>query len=319
MAEKRGSERKSARLKVRFWRAGEPDRVYSGYTSNVSLGGCFIQTEQPVGTAGRLQLELSGESTGFVCEAVVARSIKAPYELRQVKPSGMGVRFLTIEELLRAVLPGGLEAADSANRALRQDDSLSATPAQASADPGNPQGSPTPTPATTNSPNPVKAHDSRAQPSRPQRITDFEATSRTAKRAARRHPAAPPPKPAQTEDQEASKTSNPQEVDQPKPDHAFRIAPPTLDRLSALYHAELVKDRLFIPTSKTTKKGATVRVELVLPSTQEAADAKSIELFGVVSKQWSKNGDESGLEGLGIKLIDATSAKKAVGALIATL
>ncbi len=293
MVEKRSFGRKPARLKVRFWRAGSPDRVFTGYTTNISRSGCFIQTEHPIGTAGRLQLELSSDDLGFVCEGVVARSIKAPYELRQVKPSGMGVRFLTIEELVRAVVPGNLDAHDSANKALKE---------REPSDDQGPDSHPAPKPET-----PVVSP----------RITDFEAASPTAMRAASRHPAARPLPPTEQQQAQSEPKTAAAKSDQPKPDHAFRIAPPTIERLAALYHAELQKDRLFIPSSKASRVGATVRVELVLPTTGGTAASKSVELHGVVRKQWSKGDRTPNIEGLGIKLLNATSAKKTIGTLIA--
>ena len=44
---------------------------------------------------------------GFVVEGVVAHARKIRGELAQLAQSGMGVRFLAVEELMQEVLPGG--------------------------------------------------------------------------------------------------------------------------------------------------------------------------------------------------------------------
>lgn len=89
----RRHERRARALKVRFWRHGcaEP---FDGVSANLSPGGIFIASpdSQPVGS--RLVVRFLEPEAGFVAEAVVIHS----------EDSGMGIRFLSIEDLVDRLL-----------------------------------------------------------------------------------------------------------------------------------------------------------------------------------------------------------------------
>jgi hypothetical protein len=57
----------------------------------------------PSGTRMRLAVGHGGRS--FTVEGVVMRALRSPAHLQSVMPSGMGVRFMTSEELLEELLP----------------------------------------------------------------------------------------------------------------------------------------------------------------------------------------------------------------------
>lgn len=66
----------------------------------------FITTNQPLTSGERLRIELSDQREVFMLEAVVARSAKVAPHLANFRRSGMGVRFLTTDEILSRVVGG---------------------------------------------------------------------------------------------------------------------------------------------------------------------------------------------------------------------
>lgn len=100
--DRRVSERHHRHVPVKLWRVGEIDPLL-GHTSDISRTGAFVVAVRILPTGTRLRLEI-GETRGFWAEGVVVRSLKAPPELRRVKPAGMGIRFLGVPELVAELL-----------------------------------------------------------------------------------------------------------------------------------------------------------------------------------------------------------------------
>jgi Tfp pilus assembly protein PilZ len=100
---RRRSPRRPQRLLARFWIPGElePRR---GYTTNVSSGGVHVETRNPLPAGARLRLEMVHGGRGWMVEGVVARRTVVHPELAKVVPPGMGVRFLSAEELVSEML-----------------------------------------------------------------------------------------------------------------------------------------------------------------------------------------------------------------------
>jgi hypothetical protein len=96
---------------VSFWRRGEPT-PYIGYTTNISMTGMFIATNSPVAGGSRIRVEVVDRNRGFMVEGVVAHARKLGGDLARVSLSGMGVRFLTVEELVRELFPSALGATE---------------------------------------------------------------------------------------------------------------------------------------------------------------------------------------------------------------
>jgi hypothetical protein len=95
------------RLKVRF---GEKTRgavyTHSGLTSDLSSTGMFVSTSASVAPGTRLHVEVTtSENQAIFFEAVVARQVNVPPELRTVMKAGFGLRFLTGTELLSELAP----------------------------------------------------------------------------------------------------------------------------------------------------------------------------------------------------------------------
>src|SRR5689334_1416651 len=103
---RRISPRRPRRVQVQFWKRGEP-HVYPGYTTNISLTGMFIATRSPFPPGARVRVEVLEGDRGFVVEGVVAHARKVRGELMRMTQPGMGVRFLSVEDLVRELIPVG--------------------------------------------------------------------------------------------------------------------------------------------------------------------------------------------------------------------
>ena len=104
---RRRAVRRPRRVQVSFWRRGEPTS-YAGYTTNISMTGMFIATNSPMAGGTRIRIEVVDRDRGFMIEGVVAHARKIRSDLARVSQSGMGVRFLTVEELIRELIPAAL-------------------------------------------------------------------------------------------------------------------------------------------------------------------------------------------------------------------
>lgn len=107
MSSGRRAVRRPRRVQVHFWRHGE-SIPHIGYTTNISLTGMFIATNSPVSSGSRIRVEVVDRERGFMVEGVVAHARKMQPELARLNQSGMGVRFLTVDELVRELIPAAL-------------------------------------------------------------------------------------------------------------------------------------------------------------------------------------------------------------------
>lgn len=103
---RRVSPRRPRRVQVQFWKRDEP-HAYPGYTTNISMTGMFIATRSPYPPGTRLRVEVLEGERGFVIEGMVAHARKIRGELMRLSQPGMGVRFMTVEELVRELIPVG--------------------------------------------------------------------------------------------------------------------------------------------------------------------------------------------------------------------
>ncbi len=72
---------------------------------NVSFNGLFLSTNVALERGERLRLEISHREREVVIEGQVARLVRVPLQLRQVRPQGVGVRFLSPVELVSELFP----------------------------------------------------------------------------------------------------------------------------------------------------------------------------------------------------------------------
>lgn len=96
--------RRARRVQVQFWKQGE-DHAHPGYTTNISTTGMFIATRSPLPQGTRLRVEVLDRDRGFMVEGVVAHARQVRGELMRISLPGMGVRFLSVEELVRELIP----------------------------------------------------------------------------------------------------------------------------------------------------------------------------------------------------------------------
>lgn len=101
--ERRESPRHPRRLQVRFRAEGE-ERPTSGMTNNLSLQGAFVTAPRVFPRGTRLRLEIGSGETAVAVEGRVAHAHRVPAELRALGTSGMGIRFLPPEEVVRPLL-----------------------------------------------------------------------------------------------------------------------------------------------------------------------------------------------------------------------
>jgi hypothetical protein len=71
------------------------------------MTGMFIATRNPYPPGTRLRVEVLEGERGFVIEGVVAHARKIRGELMRLTQPGMGVRFLSVEDLVRELIPVG--------------------------------------------------------------------------------------------------------------------------------------------------------------------------------------------------------------------
>jgi hypothetical protein len=110
---RRQSERVTKRVEVQFWQPGwQPAaagqvgaKVLRGFSTNISATGMHIATATPLPAESRLRIEILYGERGFVIEGVVAHRRAVHPELVKVTPPGMGVRFLSPEELVHELFP----------------------------------------------------------------------------------------------------------------------------------------------------------------------------------------------------------------------
>ena len=104
--DRRRNRRWPRQLDVRFWKRGEEGQGTRAVSTNVSRTGIFLRTQQVLPSGSRLRLEVSCAGRSVVVEGLVMRALRTPPHLQAAMPSGMGVRFLRVEELLEDLMPG---------------------------------------------------------------------------------------------------------------------------------------------------------------------------------------------------------------------
>jgi hypothetical protein len=101
---RRRAVRRPRRVQVHFWKQGEPTS-YVGYTTNISMTGMYVATNSPLPPGSRLRVEIVDRDRGFMVEGMVAHARKMRGDMARLNQSGMGIRFLNVEELIRELIP----------------------------------------------------------------------------------------------------------------------------------------------------------------------------------------------------------------------
>ena len=101
--DKRQTPRYKRRIQLRFWSADDRN-PRKGFTHNVSVSGMFIASTSPFKPGTRIFVEIPTTIEKLVLQAEVRNAARVDPMLQKVKPSGMGIRFLTVEELMAELL-----------------------------------------------------------------------------------------------------------------------------------------------------------------------------------------------------------------------
>lgn len=101
--DKRKTPRYKRRIQLRFWSADDRN-PRKGFTHNVSVAGMFIASTSPFKPGTRIFVEIPTTAEKLVLQAEVRNAARVDPMLQKVKPSGMGIRFLAVEELMAELL-----------------------------------------------------------------------------------------------------------------------------------------------------------------------------------------------------------------------
>lgn len=101
--DKRKTPRYKRRIQLRFWSVDDRN-PRKGFTHNVSVAGMFIATTSPFKPGTRIFVEIPTTVEKLVLQAEVRTAARVDPMLQKVKPSGMGIQLLTVEELMAELL-----------------------------------------------------------------------------------------------------------------------------------------------------------------------------------------------------------------------
>jgi PilZ domain-containing protein len=263
---RRRAVRRPRRVQVNFWKRGETT-PYVGYTTNISMTGMFIATNSPMAGGSRIRIEVVADrDRGFMVEGVVAHARKVRAELVRVTQSGMGVRFLTVEELVRELFPAALMQAET------EEIPPASTPPDTVTElemPDLPDLSPPPP-----LPEPPRSFDPPPEPVRPS-------------------PPSPPPSPP----------SRPSP--RPVGDGVFSVRFPSPEEFLEVYRRDILQGGLFVSTLHPARLQEVVTVELhpPLPGAEPILlRARVVQRFE--PQTGDGTGGPNLLSGMGLELID---------------
>lgn len=102
-AERRATPRAETELQVNYRTAQE---FTAAYVRNISGGGIFIRTQQPLPLNSEVQIRLTlpGHTRVLAVRGVVVWN--TPYPSRSSFPSGMGIKFLSLEPDVQKLISG---------------------------------------------------------------------------------------------------------------------------------------------------------------------------------------------------------------------
>jgi hypothetical protein len=240
-----------------------------GYTTNISMTGMFVATNSPMPPGARVRIEVVDRDRGFMVEGVVAHARKIRADLARVSQSGMGVRFLSVEELVRELIPA----------AYGQTEEIPQDPDRGSASATESDVSPAPEPLmppTLPAPQPAAAPPPVAPAPEPVR------------------PAAPAPvPPSQMPPVPVGATGG-----------VFRVSFSGTEEFLEVYKRDILQGGLFVSTLYPARLQETVHVELQPP----LAFAEPLLVRARVVQRFPPNSDSTGspnlLSGMGLELFD---------------
>jgi hypothetical protein len=306
--------RRPRRIQVRFWKQGD-STGYIGHTTNISVTGMFLATSNPVPSGARVRLELTERERAFVLEGMVIHARRVRPELAKVNESGMGIRFLTVEELVRELMPGGVSFADE----LPPGEFVPYVPtasASTSSTGSAAQDSPVSAAGTAGSwpsaqPDPATSAHSGAPPRRP-------VAPEPAPPAQAPPPRTPAPPPVSGGTQQAPGPAFFGSAPPVGGSGTFAVRFGSAQEFLDVYRRDILNGGLFVSTLYPARLQETVIVELHLPLSGEAP----VSIRARVVQRFEPNpGDLSPnlLAGMGLELLDQPKIVEAMLPLIARL
>jgi Tfp pilus assembly protein PilZ len=268
---RRRALRRPRRVQVNFWKQGEPTS-YIGYTTNISMTGMFIATNSPMPSGVRIRIEVVDRDRGFMVEGMVAHARKIRGELARLSQSGMGVRFLSVEELVRELIPA---AVGQTEEIPRDPDRGSVSPSE------NLAGEPEPPLEHAAPPPPIPTPAPVAPPPEPMPFEPFPPAA-----------AAPfrPEKPAA-----APVTAS---------GGSFSVSFSSTDEFMEVYRRDILQGGLFVSTRYPARLQETVLVELHPP----IPTAEPLTVRARVVQRFEPSSDPYAspnlLSGMGLELLD---------------
>lgn len=264
---RRRAVRRPRRVQVHFWKQGEPT-CYVGYTTNISMTGMFVATNSPMPPGSRIRVEVIDRDRGFMVEGVVAHARKIRGDLARLNQSGMGVRFLSVEELVRELIP----AAYGKTEEIPQNADRGSFSGTESGSPPDPEPPPAPMPEPAAPPAPL-APEPVQEPVRP----------------AASAPVPPPQKPP---------------VPMGPTGGVFRISFSGAEEFLEVYRRDILQGGLFVSTRYPARLQETVHVELQPPLPM----AEPLLVRARVVQRFEPGNDPAAspnlLAGMGLELFD---------------
>ncbi|MFL6234145.1 MAG: PilZ domain-containing protein [Thermoanaerobaculia bacterium] len=281
MPSRRRAIRRPRRVQVHFWRQGDPT-AHIGYTTNISLTGMFVATNSPLSSGARIRVEVVDRDRGFMVEGVVAHARKSPPELARLNQSGMGVRFLSVEELVRELMPAGLAGTEE-------------IPREATASRPEPPSPPAPPPDVTES---FPAAAPRPAPPPPEPV------------------AAPPPKPVVLVPPPPLPPRRPPAPVEPS-GGSFTVHFSGIEEFLEVYRRDILQGGLFVSTRYPARLQETVNVELYPPGFV----VDPVLLRARVVQRFEPQSDTGPnlLAGMGLELLDVPSLLERLGPVVERL
>jgi hypothetical protein len=266
MPSRRRAVRRPRRVQVHFWRQGDP-APHIGYTTNISLTGMFVATNTPLSSGARVRVEVIDRDRGFMVEGVVAHARKSPPELARLNQSGMGIRFLSVEELVRELMPAGLAGTEEV-----------------------PETAPRPAPPPPASPPPTEPMPAAARPPETKPVPPPPAP-------------APPPQPVLLSPPPPPPRRPPVPVEPSGGSFTVRFS--GVEEFLEVYRRDILQGGLFVSTRYPARLQETVNVELYPPGL--VVDPVMVRARVVQRFEPQSDTGPNLLSGMGLELLDVPS------------
>jgi hypothetical protein len=226
----------------------------------------FIATNSPVAGGSRIRVEVVDRNRGFMVEGVVAHARKIGGDLARASLSGMGVRFLTVEELVRELFPSALGSTEEIPQAPPPPDPQEIP--QATIEPKPPSPSPSPPPPAFE---PMAAPVAAPVP----------------------EPWPPPPSPVL-----------PRPAPLPVGEGAFSVRFVSAEEFLEVYQRDILQGGLFVSTLHPARIQESVVVELYPPLSGAAPVTLRARVVHRFEPHSGEAGGHNLLSGMGLELFD---------------